>query len=146
MKVPTRRLMLLMPLAPLQAQAPKMMRGVWSARRGANVLGGTWTAEGYSDPDAGGGTWTLMDQTGRVLMRGTWAARRAPGYWEGAWLGRVEGGSSYSGTWKAQTRLDGKLPFVELLRTAANQGANGTWTCDNGTRGTWNIRIEDAGK
>ncbi len=90
-------------------------RGKWSAR----ALPGT--------PNGVQGSWTLLDEGGRVLATGTWTARKIGTVWRGAWSARSDRGGALTGTWEAtQPRGSGKA-FQDLFQLTLEKQVSGAW-------------------
>ena len=79
-----------------------MLRGVWGATAGTSgTFRGRWWAE-IEASEAASGSWTLLDDSNRIVLEGTWSARRVNAsakltvpHWQGTWtLAQVRDGHS----------------------------------------------------
>lgn len=114
----------------------------WIARtRTGRTFTGTWTVAADPTSDvAARGTWTLVDERGRVLARGGWSATKSPAGWTGAWRAAVLiSEREYSGTWSADVALKKGGRFAELFERAAQSVVSGGWRYGRET-GAWSIR------
>jgi hypothetical protein len=121
-------------------------RGRWRATFQGRTMGGTWTAQPHSEPDAAYGTWSLLDPAGKRLARGTWGAGKIRDQWEGRWRAEVDGGGKHAGSWTAKVDGEGSLPMIDLFRLAVEQAVSGTWRSDSRLSGTWSIQANRPGE
>lgn len=109
---------------------------------GARQFGGTFTAEAFKDPMDAGGLWQMLNEQGESVLSGDWSARKRENAWDGGWWGKTARGAEYTGGWTAKSRLAASLPMMELLASASRDSVSGTWTSDNGRRGTWTVWVD----
>ena len=122
------------------AEAPAKLEGTWSATNAAKqVFRGFWTAEvAPATPDVALGTWSMVDDRGRMVMGGTWSARRAPRGWRGTWSARIgDSKSVVSGTWEADdSTLARAKTFRDMLARSAEKQVAGVWRMGR-AHGNW---------
>jgi len=139
-RISRRTIVFLMAGLPCVSQR-REIRGRWGATDGRRTLGGTWTTQPQTDPEATGGTWTVFDAGGRTAAEGTWAVTKAKGGWRGNWRAETAGGRVLTGTWTSSTRLPVSGRFEELLLSALTETVSGTWRTGNET-GRWSIQTD----
>ena len=128
-------------LLPLAEAQPGEIWGSWSATYGSRVYQGSWTADPKGDPDAGWGTWRLLDAAGNTLMGGSWSMRKAADEWRGSWRAEVKGSTAvYMGTWDSSFKKAGNAAFRDMLEAAAREVVSGSWAAPGGLHGAWSIR------
>lgn len=112
----------------------------WSAVTSAGrTFSGTFTAE--PDPATGtvSGSWTLRDNTGKIVMGGVWSANKVDKGWNGAWRAAVSGqNAEYSGTWSTNHRFPAAARFAELFEAAVKEVIGGEWRSGSYS-GSWSI-------
>lgn len=125
----------------LAQESRPVLRGVWSATAGASAFRGRWWAE-INEPDAASGSWTLLDDSNRIILEGVWSARRlnAPAkvaaHWHGTWTARAGAGRTFSGTWQADlTDFSGKT-LEDMLKHTLDQQVSGSWRSGR-AQGNW---------
>ncbi|PYX16674.1 MAG: hypothetical protein DMG87_17045 [Acidobacteria bacterium] len=60
----------------LAQESRPVLRGVWGATAGTSgTFRGRWWAE-IEASEAASGSWTLLDDSNRIVLEGTWSARR----------------------------------------------------------------------
>src|SRR5947209_11256917 len=60
----------------LAQESRPVLRGVWGATAGASgTFRGRWWAE-IEASEGASGSWTLLDDSNRIVLEGTWSARR----------------------------------------------------------------------
>ena len=143
MRTFTRRGALMMPVAALAQTQRLRLTGRWHARMGARQFGGTFTVEPFKEPVDVGGLWQMLNDRGEAVLGGDWSARKRESSWDGGWWGKTSGGAEYTGGWAAKTRLAPGLPLIAMFRSAVRQPISGTWTSDNGRRGTWTVWVDE---
>ena len=133
----------------LAQEASPVLRGRWTATVGAQVMRGTWSAQGSPDnPNAVQGSWTLLSDAGEAIGGGTWSAEKTRRGWLGSWTARTLSGRSLSGTWTAEiTGISGKSPpkslpnslpnsLQDMLEMTAQHQIAGAWR-SGGHKGNW---------
>jgi len=122
------------------ADAPAKLEGTWSATNAAKqVFRGFWTAEvAPATPDVALGTWSMVDERGKMVLGGTWSARRAPRGWRGAWSARLgDSKDVVSGTWEADdSTLARAKTFRDMLARATEKQIAGVWRMGH-AHGNW---------
>jgi hypothetical protein len=126
----------------LAQESRPVLRGVWSATAGASAFRGRWSAE-IDAPDAASGSWTLLDDSNRIILEGTWSARRvnAPAkltvpHLQGTWTARAGAGRALSGTWQADLAGFSGKTFEDMLKRTVEQQVSGSWHSGR-TLGDW---------
>jgi len=105
----------------LAQESRPVLRGVWGATAGASgTFRGRWWAE-IEASEAASGSWTLLDDSNRIVLEGTWSARRvnAPAkltvpHWERQ--ARAGAGRTFSGTWQADLAGFTGKTFEDMLK------------------------------
>jgi hypothetical protein len=125
-------------------QAPRTLRGNWSATAGPNqVLRGRWLARVLPDtPNTARGSWTLLNKRNQVVLQGTWAARKSARGWYGTWAARIPNGRSVSGKWKAEMATSNCKTcktFEDMLKQATEEQIFGSWQ-SGPARGNWRLQ------
>src|SRR5215470_6892525 len=120
-----------------------VLRGVWSAMAGASGFRGRWWAE-IDAPDAASGSWTLLDDSNRIILEGTWSARRAntPAnltvpHWQGTWTARAGAGRTLSGTWQADLAGFTGKTLEDMLKRTVEQQVSGSWRSGRAPGNWW---------
>src|SRR5207244_3378345 len=80
----------------LAQESRPVLRGVWGATAGASgTFRGRWWAE-IEASEGASGSWTLLDDSNRIVLEGTWSARRVNAsakltvpHWQGTWTARA---------------------------------------------------------
>ena len=119
-------------------EASSVLGGSWTATAGGHqVFRGMWSAQtSLQNPNAAGGSWTLLSEAGEVLLQGTWSARKTGQGWQGTWTARPMKAQPLSGTWTADaTHLDAKSLEDVLKATAAKEIAG--WWRSGRYQGNW---------
>src|SRR5438445_1114209 len=116
--------------------APGAARSVGRDRRGR------WWAE-IEASEAASGSWTLLDDSNRIVLEGTWSARRvnAPAkltvpHWQGTWTARAGAGRALYGTWQADLAGFSGKTFEDMLKRAVEQQVSGSWRSGR-AHGNW---------
>ncbi len=107
--------------------SPRIYQGSWTATAGTRAFQGRWTA--HITPrraNVANGTWTLIDQAGRVVLEGTWSANQENGQWRGSFLAQAAG-RKFAGSWKADLGDVEPGTFAEMLRRATLGEVSGAW-------------------
>ena len=93
-----------------------MLRGVWGATAGTSgTFRGRWWAE-IEASEAASGSWTLLDDSNRIVLEGTWSARR------------VNAPADLAG-------FSGKT-FADMLKRTVEQQVSGSWRSGR-AQGNW---------
>ena len=127
----------------LAQESRPVLRGVWSATAGASAtFRGRWWAE-IDAPDGASGSWTVLDDSNRIILEGTWSARRvnAPAkltvpHWQGTWTARAGAGRALSGTWQADLAGFSGKTFEDMLKRTVEQQVSGFWRSGR-AQGNW---------
>jgi hypothetical protein len=117
----------------LAQESRPVLQGVWSATAGTSAFRGRWSAE-IDAPDAASGSWTLLDDSNRIVLEGTWSARRVSAsakltvpHWHGTWRARARAGRALSGTWQADLAGFSGKTFEDMLKRTVEQQVSGSW-------------------
>jgi hypothetical protein len=120
-------------------EQPKL--STWSAQTDmGQVLEGNWTVDPAASSDKASGTWTLGENSGKVMLRGTWSAQKFSTGWSGTWRAGVQGQPrEFTGSWTADFPQARDTSIGELFVTAARDAIRGIWSAGNDS-GNWTIR------
>ncbi len=130
----------------LAQESRPVLRGVWGATAGASgTFRGRWWAE-IEASEAASGSWTLLDDSNRIVLEGTWSARRvnAPAkltvpHWQGTWTARAGAGRTFSGTWQADLAGFTGKTFEDMLKRTVEQQVSGSWRSGR-AQGNWRLQ------
>src|SRR5437016_7320066 len=118
----------------LAQESRPVLRGVWGATAGASgTFRGRWRAE-IEASEGASGSWTLLDDSNRIVLEGTWSARRVNAsakltvpHWQGTWTARAGAGRALYGTWQADLAGFSGKTFEDMLKRTVEQQVSGSW-------------------
>jgi hypothetical protein len=105
------------------------LTGMWTANvENGPQMRGTWLAQvSQGTPNAGSGSWSLLNDASEIVLTGTWSARKTPKSWEGRWTARARNGRSLSGTWSAALGDFKGETLQEMLALTMQTQIGGAW-------------------
>ncbi len=127
----------------LAQESRPVLRGVWGATAGASgTFRGRWWAE-IEASEGASGSWTLLDDSNRIVLEGTWSARRVNAsakltvpHWQGTWTARAGAGRALYGTWQADLAGFSGKTFEDMLKRTVEQQVSGSWRSGH-AQGNW---------